>query len=459
MIRFIQTLCFLLIGLISVSQDFAPAMQRLAVLPRSNNADYHTVHQFLSVKDLPHEFEKSGQQFIKVGNHLYLCIDGTGRVYEIQKKDSSYSWLRVDSTKFYGYNFNSAFFAYKGSLYSFGGYGYWRNNGHLRKFNPKTGDWELMSLEEEVPFAYNRGTSLFYVDTLKGKLYISDHILRKDEIFKKNVLHKYDNKIACLDLTTRKWSSLGKRTDLIYGMNLPTCHGIFTGKQILDIEKNEIYEMSESLFQEMKSVLGKMDRTYGYIELIYCADSTVYIGNSKGFLDSFVLHKNDLILTNQKIYESDLKVFYIVPITLIVIILVGLSYFSRRKNIPSIVVKDEQQKEIESIEEQENIKTELLEKTTVESDGLETLDDREKELYLFILKKTSLSQMTTVEEINQLIGCTQRNLEVQKRMRSDLIISINKKLKEAWKTEGVIIDKKRAEFDKRSYVYFILRKT
>jgi hypothetical protein len=60
-----------------------------------------------------------------------------------------------------------------------------------------------------------------------------------------------------------------------------------------------------------------------------------------------------------------------------------------------------------------------------------------------------------VEEINQIIGCTQRNLEVQKRMRSDLIISINGKLKQTLGMEGVVINKKRAEFDKRSYEYFI----
>jgi hypothetical protein len=109
----------------------------------------------------------------------------------------------------------------------------------------------------------------------------------------------------------------------------------------------------------------------------------------------------------------------------------------------------------QKVDSEKKINEYSVEMPTDNNETLQCLDDREKLLYLYILQKTNQGESTSVEEINQLIGCTQRNLEVQKRMRSDIIISINTKLKNAWGIKGVVIDKKRAEFDKRSYEYFV----
>jgi hypothetical protein len=48
-----------------------------------------------------------------------------------------------------------------------------------------------------------------------------------------------------------------------------------------------------------------------------------------------------------------------------------------------------------------------------------------------------------------------RSMEVQKRMRSDLIGSINQKMGLITKDKKPVIDKQRSEFDKRSFEYFI----
>jgi hypothetical protein len=51
-----------------------------------------------------------------------------------------------------------------------------------------------------------------------------------------------------------------------------------------------------------------------------------------------------------------------------------------------------------------------------------------------------------------------RSVEIQKRTRSILISGINEKLQIAIGSLETIIEKKRSEFDKRSYEYFILPK-
>jgi hypothetical protein len=64
-------------------------------------------------------------------------------------------------------------------------------------------------------------------------------------------------------------------------------------------------------------------------------------------------------------------------------------------------------------------------------------------------------RLTTIEEINKVIGVVNRSNEIQKRMRSDLIGSINLKLNIITKDKKPVIDKQRSEFDKRSFEYFI----
>ena len=84
------------------------------------------------------------------------------------------------------------------------------------------------------------------------------------------------------------------------------------------------------------------------------------------------------------------------------------------------------------------------------------LDDQEVLLIKFILEQSRKSELSSIEQINQLLGLNNRSGEVQKRTRSILISGINEKLQIALGSMEPIIEKKRSEFDKRSYEYFIL---
>jgi len=55
--------------------------------------------------------------------------------------------------------------------------------------------------------------------------------------------------------------------------------------------------------------------------------------------------------------------------------------------------------------------------------------------------------------INQLLGVTKKNVEIQKKQRSDMFLTINEKWNRV--SDKILIDKKRLNHDKRSYEYLI----
>jgi hypothetical protein len=72
-----------------------------------------------------------------------------------------------------------------------------------------------------------------------------------------------------------------------------------------------------------------------------------------------------------------------------------------------------------------------------------------------LLENSILKKMTQINEINNILGCTNKNIDIQKRLRSDAINTMNEKLSILLLTENKIIERKRSEFDGRTFEYFI----
>ncbi|MCY7311230.1 MAG: hypothetical protein LH619_10670, partial [Chitinophagaceae bacterium] len=62
---------------------------------------------------------------------------------------------------------------------------------------------------------------------------------------------------------------------------------------------------------------------------------------------------------------------------------------------------------------------------------------------------------TSIEEVNKALGVSKKNIEIQKKQRSDIITSINKKYSYIKQSPQELIEKRRTEFDKRSFEYYI----
>lgn len=93
---------------------------------------------FFEVKDIQAPYMNGiAQHLIKNRKGLYLLPDGTGRVYKVEGEGKNLKIIRQDSTLFFGYNFGFFPFSYNDTLYSFGGYGFWRFNGHSEHLSRK----------------------------------------------------------------------------------------------------------------------------------------------------------------------------------------------------------------------------------------------------------------------------------------------------------------------------------
>ena len=74
---------------------------------------------------------------------------------------------------------------------------------------------------------------------------------------------------------------------------------------------------------------------------------------------------------------------------------------------------------------------------------------------MLLLKSSLQAKGTSIEELNRLLGVSGKTVEIQKKQRSDVITSINRKYRFAFKTNELFINKKRLEPDKRTFEYYI----
>jgi hypothetical protein len=178
------------------------------------------------------------------------------------------------------------------------------------------------------------------------------------------------------------------------------------------------------------------------------------------FIDSVVISKKDLIDTGAAFYTPIEEDFPIkekeVLIGLVVVLGITsliLFYKSSKKGgtQPPVFITGINQPA--DIKEEKNDKENQVVFRSGKLMGL--LNEREKILLSFIYDHSLEERLTTIEEINKVIGAAQRNSEVQKRLRSDLIGTINDKLEIISESKHNVIDKQRSEFDKRSFEYFI----
>lgn len=84
---------------------------------------------------------------LEIKGKKYLLSDGKFDVFVWQND----RWNNLYKGKFYGYNYGSKKFVFKNELYSFGGYGYWKEHGSLIKFMFNNGSWEPVQLGMDLP--------------------------------------------------------------------------------------------------------------------------------------------------------------------------------------------------------------------------------------------------------------------------------------------------------------------
>jgi hypothetical protein len=443
-----------LLPLISFSKEKPPAFIAKIIASKSPVLIYSfqsalPTMPILEITDLQKAFQYTGQALTKNSKGLFLNHLGTGRVYKWLGDSQEGYWQRTDSTFYTGYNFLSVLFSVDSSIYSFGGLGFWYQNGNLRKFNFEAKEWNAKLLNRSIPW-FKTTDAFFYIDTLNKDLYFNGIGRYHDASLKDYIDSSTLDKIYKINLSNETLSELGKFIGEKGSFVVQTPWGILTSKEkIIDLVNNQIYKLSDNVINNLLRVVKNSTNKSFAWEYTFWMDSAVYFANSKEGFDSIIIHKSDLIPMNQPAYSPETlqpdeinnkqKLFIWGSI---ILLLITTNLFALKKYL-------NEKKRNKLIQSESTSVLNYPTKKYIE------INEIEKGLLKLIFTDSISNRLTSISAINNILGCNNKSIEIQKRLRSDVINSLNEKLAAFIRTEKVIINRKRTEFDGRSFEYFI----
>lgn len=373
---------------------------------------------------------------IKTDSTLYLSFSGSGRMYiQNGENDSSYIFSRLDRTENINYNLGANYFSYKGQIFSFGGYGFWKTNGNLKLFNQKDQQWDIVPLSEEIiPQYYPLEASWFNSTT--GKFYVplqsivNAGIAGTENLKGKVIPYSYE-----LDINTKQWKKLGKTNKDLIGI-------ITNGQQsfrsekglivvyydkvyLIDFNTNRVYTSNNDFFTQSLARKGTGD-------FIYEKDGFIYSYKySTRETDSLQIDYSNFKDTGLSIWEPIYN--YTIPLSTLLLLtfLISIIYFIRKKK----------KKKIDIPANEKNYHIQFT--------------DTEIALLNLLIEKVKENQRANINEVNYVLGLKHKNTGLQKKVRSDTFSNINEKFRYISKTDDPIIQSIRSEIDKRYFEYFI----
>jgi len=367
---------------------------------------------------------------LKSGNTIYYLPDQHGAVFVAVKTGDSITVARDDRTRFWGYNGGHYCFIANDQIYSFGGYGLWRTNGHLRMYVRERQEWDIIKLNLHVP-SFNEFT---YFDPRTGKLWCGkqDDVNENFDPEKSRPMYT----MYCLDLNGRNWEAKGdfllRKSPMYLGTVCETPYGPLVLSEgpsfhVLDFERNIKYELR-----------GLSDSLKIFIKPEIDRYSVFYINGLLMFHDlendevawKFPLKASDLAPSGVPVYrEGSVYVPFLFVAGLIFASATGF-YLFRRKMISPRPVKNSLR-------------------------FWESLTPIEKEILAQIKKDTESGVRTKTEDLNRILGTEKKSFEVQKSQRSKKLLQINEKYSSYFRNRAVLIDKSRMDGDRRLVEYFI----
>lgn len=374
-------------------------------------------------------------------NGLFFTVYGTGQVYKataIRGKEMAIT--RIDSTIFWGNTFASYDFSYNDTLYSFGGYGFWKNNGQLRYFI-EGGEWQIAKLNQEHVL-----NSLYcHIDTKTGKLYYVQVPFESETDEKEvNIFSVFQ-----LDLTNKQNKFLGEINlpfdikNCKWHLNSISLNGIITYSDdghwyLLQPNENKVYKLTQ------KRVIDFLNGSarYRFDALFDIGDRIYRYSNEEDSVRSIAISLNDFEIQQSSMYRphknTQYVLFYIfsgISILLMVLAFYVLKKRNKKRNYPKI--------EENHIAEIEN--------------SLDTIGFTELEKFIIdnMLTKSKANITMNVDDLNRILGVGKKTVEIQKKTRREILNRINNKYKKLYSQDTDLIESIRSDHDKRYFNYLI----
>ena len=384
-------------------------------------------------------FKNREQVILKTPKNIYVQYWGTGFLFRLTAvSDSILQFTRIDDTENLNYNQGAYHFTSGEDIFNFGGYGFWKSNGHLRIYNPPIKEWGIISTSEEAIPALSPNSPSWF-DPQTNKLYLPYQSVMnsglKERAFIRGKIIK-DSKV--LDIKTGNWENTGKVSDEYVEM-IKNCQVKFNYPKgfillwnedlyLINYVENSIWKLkNSSVAQNVLDMASPGNMVYYLNGVLHRFNLYTQIA------DSIPLNLADFTKTRTRITKRDPIAYYIV-LVLIICSAISFYVFNKRKG------KTIKRNDVPPPEENP---------FTISFTGTE------KTLINLLVSKSIKNKTISIEEINYVLGVKDKNTGLQKKVRSDTFNDINEKFKFLTQRNQVLIQSKRSKEDKRYFEYFI----
>lgn len=383
----------------------------------------------------------NGQEIIKDENSLYVNIQQTGFVYQLySQNDSLLEFRRIDRTININYNIGCYNFLHQNQLYSYGGYGFWKTNGHIRQFNVIDKQWDIVPMNDEI-FSnvyrwYSREAEKLFVPfqvvVNAGLKYIPENELESQWIS------------YYLDLKQKAWFKLGKldpSVRKIFGEDKNPTAFLSVKNGFLHIINDEIYYFNfidNKIFKSIQSDYNQFFiRRSGFRNVFEYKGQLYFYYPSSGQFESVPFKLSNFELLKFPIWRRDTgSDKYVAFILLFILIVFFITRFFKQKIQQRIILSQLKHLKAKSVG-QAFVGTEIS-------------------LIDMLLQASLANEKIEIHQINHVLGIKNKNVGLQKKVRSDVINGINDKYQIITNGPNPLIVSVRKEDDKRFLEYFIL---
>ena len=384
-------------------------------------------------------YPEKQQVLLKLGNEIYLRFDGTGFIFKLTElTDSIATFRRDDKTVNINYCIGSFNFNNENEIYNYGGYGFWRNNGMIRKYDQRNKEWSILKTNEEIPqqiFTINSPWFDFKNNFLYTPMRFDVHAGLKENEYQNGKITEITYRF---DLKTNDWTLLGKTSSeaikILKGGTLYL--STYRGLVILAFEQLYLFDyVNNKVYKQEDNVLGQLYMRITDNNSIFHLNKTLYAGNKEsGKIDSLHFDLDTFKPTGIKIFTpiKDYTLVFIIGGVLMLVLIPILLKGRFDKKAAGIKL---------SVQENKNYKFEF--------------SDIEKSLIQMLLEKSKVNQTASINDINYVLGVKDKNIGLQKKVRSEVFNSVNEKFKLISDWDEPLVQSIRSESDKRYFEYMI----
>ncbi len=381
----------------------------------------------------------NAEDLFKDGNQIYIFLSQTGFIYKMSEpKDSMVVFTKIDKTYNLNYNIDCYNFFYKGNIYNYGGYGFWQKTGHLRRYNEVDKEWDIVPTNMEIiPGGFE------WYSRMEGKIYVPlqkiEKRFLKDPKYKKGVL---DFKSYVLNINTSDWTQVGTVSDnfkkLVFQQNSYLCLSIDSGNIFLVNDETYYFNyIKNKIYKSKQADINQFLLRNSQSTPIFYHQGTIYIYNVNDFtFKSWQLNLNDFTELDFTIWTIDYSKYYLI---------VGIGFVLALGIVIFIII----QRKIKSRWRKAQLK--MLKTDSIQ----QAFAGVELNLIELLLEEQKQGNKVEIHQMNHVLGIKDKNIGLQKKVRSDVINSINDKYQFITQGNVLLISSVRRLDDKRFFEYFI----